>query len=323
MPDLFADHLRQIEGMRRNHEINIISDLRIDVVDLVNVRYPLNRSEREFTALITATAQDYYVDDRSSQKLRGDDAPSQFQEFWTFQSRGDAWMLREIEQTAESDILKDDNYFEPFTDKAVDQVYGEAAGPEGPTGPWTEGETLAKEQRIERLLNHLVLTDKLWTRNRMLQTARSTFIAVTGAWESGTIAAGLGEKLFPELARDLTEAIDRNTKAGIALEFRNLAVRKAELVLVKNFADNRNDEFVVRIRAHAQKVMRRGGVAVRQDADVTAFEEYLTFGRLDNEWKLKEIVAPGSGKDLVALENIDEGSSPQMVEWYYQHKRSL
>jgi predicted lipid-binding transport protein (Tim44 family) len=323
MPDLFADHLRQIEGMKRNHEINMIDGLQLDAIDLINVRYPLNRNEREFTALITATARDYYIDDRTQEKLRGDDGPAQFQEFWTFQFHQDAWFLREIEQTAESDILNDDNYFEQFTDKAVDQVYGEEAGTAGPAGPWAEPGALVKEQRIERLLNHLVRTDKLWARNRMLQTARSTFIAVTGAWESGSFPAGLDGKLFPELARHLTEAIEKNGKTGVTLEFRNLAVRKAGLVLVKNFADNRNDEFVVRIRAHAQKVMKRGGLTVRQDDDVTAFEEYLTFGRLDNEWKLKEIVAPEAGRELVELENVDEGSTPQLIAWYYQHKRPV
>jgi hypothetical protein len=157
----------------------------------------------------------------------------------------------------------------------------------------------------------------------MLQTARSTFINLMSAWESGTVVAGLDEKLFPELARHLSEAIAQNGKAGVTLEFRNLAVRRAELVLVKNFSDNRNDEFVVRLRAHAQKVLKRGGAIVRQDADVTAFEEYLTFGRLDNEWKLKEIVAPEAGRELVELENVDEGSTPQLIAWYYQHKRPV
>lgn len=322
MPDLFQDHMRQIEGMKRNHEINMIDGLRVDAIDLVNVRYPQNRHEREFTALITAMAEDYYVDDRTGEKRRGDDSLALFQEFWTFQYHHDAWLLREIEQTAESDILGDDNYFEQFTDKAIDQVYGEAAGKEGPAGPWTEGETLVKERRIERLLNHLVRTDKLWAKNRMLQTARSTFIALTGAWESGTLAVGLKQKLFPDLFLHLSQAMEKNGQEGITLEFRNLAVRKAELVLVKNFTDNRNDEFVVRIRAHAQKGAKQGGSTLHQDEDVTAFEEYLTFGRDDGQWKLKEIIAPYTGKDLVAVENVEEGSSPQLIEWYYQHKRA-
>lgn len=321
MPDLYADHLRQIDSMQRNHEINIIEGLHIDAVDLVNVRYSLNRIEREFTALITATAQDYYIDDRTKEKRRGDNAPAQFQEFWTFHFHDGAWLLREIEQAAESEILKDENYFEQFTDKAVDQVYGETASAEGPAGPWTEGESLAKQQRIERLLAHLALTDKLWTRDRMLQTARSVFIAVTGNWESGIFEEGLRERLYPELAQHLASTIEKNTKAGITMEFRNLAVRKVELVLVKNFADNRNDEFVVRVRAHAQKALKEHGMVVRQDTDVMAFEEYLTFGRLDNDWKLKEIIATAEGKELRSVENVDENSSPRMLEWYYQHKR--
>jgi len=85
MADLFRDHLRQIEGMKRNHEINMIDGLQVDAIDLVNVRYPLNKDEREFTALITASATDYYLDDRTHERLRGDDAPAPFQEFWTFQ----------------------------------------------------------------------------------------------------------------------------------------------------------------------------------------------------------------------------------------------
>ena len=323
MPDLFADHLRQIEGMRRNHEINMLEGLTVDAVDLVNVRYTLKESEREYTALITATARDHYLDDRTRLERRGDDAPAQFQEFWTFQYFGNAWLLREIEQTAESDILSEDNYFEQFTDKAMGQVYGETAGAEGPEGPWLEGEAGDKEQRIERLLNHLVRTDKVWARNRMLLTARSTFLGVMTAWESGRLETGLREKLSPELAHDLAGAMEGNVKKGITLEFRNLCVRKMELVLVRNLAKNNDDEFVARVRAHAQKVMRRRDAVLQQDSDVTAFEEYLTFGRQGNEWKLKELVAPEAGKEMVRLENVDEGSTQQMIEWYYQHKRAL
>ena len=71
----------------------------------------LFRSEREFAALITASARDYYLDDRTQEFLRGDDAPASFQEFWTFQRLNGAWLLREIEQSRESDALKDENFF--------------------------------------------------------------------------------------------------------------------------------------------------------------------------------------------------------------------
>ena len=42
------------------------------------------------------------------------------------------------------------------------------------------------------------------------------------------------------------------------MEYRNLCVRKVELLLVRNFADNTRDEFTVRISAHAQRIIRKG-----------------------------------------------------------------
>ena len=321
MPDLYADHLGQIRGMARNHEINVIDGLTVDAIDLVNVRYTLKKEEREFTALVTATATDYYLDDRTNDRLRGDQAPAQFQEFWTFQYQHDTWLLREIEQTAESDILNDDNFFEQFTDKGVDQVAGDTAKVEGPEGPWLEGAVMIKERRVERMLSFLVKTDAVWDRKKMMLTGRSVFLSVTGAWEAGDPAAVPAADLFPELARDLHSAIRANRDKGVTLEFRNLAVRKVELVLVRNFADNTQDEYMARIRAHAQKIMKVAGGVVQQDEDVTAFEQFLTFGRLDGRWKLKEIVLPHDAGGVVEQENVDQEATKQQIEWYYQHKR--
>jgi hypothetical protein len=146
---------------------------------------------------------------------------------------------------------------------------------------------------------------------------------VTGAWEAGDAAAVPAAELFPELARDLHEAIRANREKGIILEFRNLAVRKVELVLVRNLADRSQDEYVARVRAHAQKVMKAAGSVVHQDEDVTAFEQYLTFGRLDGMWKLKEVLLPHEAGDLVGEENVDQEATKQQIEWYYQHKRAV
>ena len=321
MPDLYADHLGQIRGMARNHEINVISGLQVDAVDLVNVRYALKKEDREFTALITATATDFYIDDRTNERIRGDQGSAQFQEFWTFQYHQDKWLLREIEQTAESDILNDDNFFEQFTDKGVEQVEGAAAKKEGPEGLWLEGAVMTKERRVERMLNFLVKTDRIWDRKKMMLTGRSVFLAVTGAWEAGDPTAVPAADLFPELARGLHDAIRKNRDKGISLEFRNLAVRKVELVLVRNFADNTQDEYMARIRAHSQKIMKVSGSVVQQDDDVTAFEQFLTFGRLDGRWKLKEVVMPHEAEGVVEQENVDQEATKQQIEWYYQHKR--
>ncbi len=139
MPDLFNQHTAQLSGMIANHEINRIENLKVEYIDLVNVRYTEKPDQREFTALITASAQDYYVDDPTGKFLRGDKAPARFQEFWTFHRVGDQWLLREIEQSGESDMLKEANFAEMLTDDTLKGIYGEVGKEKG------GGRTLAGE----------------------------------------------------------------------------------------------------------------------------------------------------------------------------------
>jgi hypothetical protein len=205
----------------------------------------------------------------------------------------------------------------------VDHIYGEIASQEGPAGPWLEKAVETKESRIARMLNFLVLTDKLWERNAMLLTSRNVFIKMTVAWESGDPSKVPTDDLFSEIRDNLRKEITKNHERGVTIEFRNLCVRKVELILVNNFSDNSKDEFVVRIRAHAQKIMRQNSVITRQDNDVTPFEQYLTFGRLDNHWKLKEVVNSRNAQELIKQENVEQDSSLQQLRWYYQHKRAI
>ena len=329
MRDLYADHCAQLEGMKRHHEINLIEGVKIDLIDLVNVRYTSKEDQREFTALITATARDYYVDDRTRRKTRGDNAPAQFQEFWTFQRQGKGWLLREIEQSRESGVLKEDNFFEQFTDKGVEQIYGDLAKEQGAAGPWLEKRVEFKATRIERMLNFLVQTDRIWDRTTMLETTRRVFLELMASWESGAIPDAAQSDLFPDVLESLREQAALNRKMGLTLEFRNLCIRKVELILIRNFSDNTKDEFVVRIRAHAQRVMTRNGTVVRQDDDVVPFEQHLTLGRLNvsgvagKQWCLKEIIPQERSGDLVSLYNLDEDSNLQQLHWYYQHKRAV
>jgi hypothetical protein len=128
--------------------------------------------------------------------------------------------------------------------------------------------------------------------------------------------------LFPEVAKTLQEQIRRWKADGLAVEYRNLCVRKAELILVHNFIDQSRDEFTVRIDAHAQKTLRKADQVVNEQPFVTPFEEYWTFGRLDNQWKLKEVLPPGRAKKRVTEENVDEDSSAGQLQWYYGQTRA-
>ncbi|MGA2465903.1 MAG: polymorphic toxin-type HINT domain-containing protein [Thermodesulfobacteriota bacterium] len=322
MPDLFNQHTAQLQGMVRNHEINRIENLKVEKIDLVNVRYTEKPDQREFTVLVTASARDYYVDDRTGKFLRGDKGAARFQEFWTFHRLGDQWLLREIEQAGESDVLMEENFAEMLTNDTIKGIYGEVAKKKGEAGPWLEKETEEKATRIERMLNFLVQTDKLWNRNQMLERARQVFLSVYLAKESGDLKQVPATDLFPEVAEHLRAQIQQWQKDGLKVEYRNLCVRKVELILVRNFANNSKDEFMVRISAHSQRISYEGERIVSQQEYVTPFEEYWTFGRLDNQWKLKEVLPPGGGKKRIAQENVDEESGPSQLQWYYRQPRA-
>jgi predicted lipid-binding transport protein (Tim44 family) len=321
MESLFAQHTAQLQGLARNHEINKLDNLQVRQIDMVNVRYTEKPDAREFTALITALVRDYYVDDRTGRFLRGDRTAATFQEFWTFQRRGENWLLREIEQAGESDFLKDENFAEMLTDKTVQGIYRDAAK-EGKAGPWLEKGTEKKATRIDRLLNFLVQTDKIWDRQMMLEQARKTFLDVYLAREKRDIKTIGTLDLFPEAAENLRKTISEWEIQGITAEYRNLCVRKAELILIRNYADPAKDEFTVRLSAHAQKIIRKGNMTLTEQQYVTPFEEYWTFGRLDNMWKLKEVQSRARGEKMIAEENVDEDSNPQQMQWYYSQTRA-
>jgi predicted lipid-binding transport protein (Tim44 family) len=321
MPALFAQQQGQVLGLVRNHEINRLEDLKVEKVDLVHVRYTEKKDQREFTALITASAKDTYVDDRTGKFLRGDAKPARFQEFWTFQFIDSQWLLRDIEQAGESDILKDENFAEMLTEETIQGIYQETAK-EGIAGPWLSKSEEKKATRIERLLNFLVQTDKLWNRQQMIDRARQVFLSVYLARESGDPDQVPELDLFPEVAQNLRRQILHWQSDGLKLEYRNLCVRKAELILVRNFTDSSKDEFTLRIDAHAQKMVRRGDRVMSEQKYVTPFEEYWTFGRLEDRWKLKEVLPPGRGKKMVTEENVDEESSAGQLEWYYRQPRA-
>ncbi len=322
MPDLLAQHAAQVLGMINTGEINIVEMLQVIAIDIVNVRYMHKSDEREFTALITARARDYYVSDCTRRFLRGGMSVAKFQEFWTFQQQGGRWLLREIEQSRESDALKDENFVEMLTDEQLKAVYGGGKPGDGPAGPWLTRIVETKANRTERALNFLSQTDRLWNRQLMLERSREVFLRVCLARQSGESDRVPVDDLYPDVAEHLRAQIESMRRGGTSIEMRNLCVRKAELILFRNRTGKDDDEFVARISAHAQQIVRRAQSVFRMDDDVKLFVEYWTFGKSDGKWKLKEVLPPARGESLVSQENIDEESSEAQLQWYYSKNRA-
>jgi predicted lipid-binding transport protein (Tim44 family)/intein/homing endonuclease len=323
MPDLYEQHCLQIESLIRNHEINKLDQLNIDRIDLVNARYTEKKEQREFTALITASVRDYYVDASTGAFIRGDEAPAQFQEFWTFQWQSSGWLLREIEQARDSSILSDENFVEQFTDLQIEKIYGGKVDALGSVGPWVEKPVQTKKMNAERMLNFLVQSDKLWDRQLMINVARRIFTDVHMALEARELNEKTRSELFPDVSDSMADRLSRWRSLEESVEYRNFCIRKVELLLIRNYEDKSKNEFLARISAHAQRIHRKKNIVLSDDGNIIPFEEYWTFGRLDDTWKLKEALPDANKKNGKFSENIDEGSSVDLIKWYYTKKRAI
>lgn len=79
----------------------------------------------------------------------------------------------------------------------------------------------------------------------MLERARQVFLVVY-LCRQGTSEFPLPvSDLDGELAEALRSEIASQAARGVSLEFRNLCVRKADLVLVRNYRDSSRDELAI------------------------------------------------------------------------------
>jgi predicted lipid-binding transport protein (Tim44 family) len=125
--------------------------------------------------------------------------------------------------------------------------------------------------------------------------------------------------MFPAAAEAFRQHLANMQTSGLSAEYRNLCVRKVQIVHVRNCADNSQDEFTARINAHAQLIVRRGNEVVKKDEDVRAFVEYWTFGRHGgSRWKLKEVQQEAAGRRLETAESVDEDGVLEQIQW--QHR---
>lgn len=287
MADLYHSHLTQLAAMVRQHEIDHIDDLKILHVDLVNIRYMRKPERREFTALITASARDYYTDDRTGDFLRGDRHPAPFQEFWIFHFSGGRWLLREIEQSRESDVLRENSVVESMDPSQIEQVAG--ARPATVHAPWADPASSARAPRLETQLDELAKSDPAWERSLLQSRARDLFLAVLMVEETGDISQIAAGDLSSSALAHLQTTVAARKNAGETVEFRNLCVRKTEIVLAEPNPALEGSHCTVRVHAHAQTIVTRNRVVIQSDPYERPFVQYITLELSNNRWQLRSI----------------------------------
>jgi hypothetical protein len=287
MPDLFEQHLAQINAMVKRHEVNKIEDLNVGRISLVHVRYTSKPDDRSFTALIHASARDYYIDDHDQSFLRGDKAPSTFEEFWTFQFHGGRWLLREIEQTAESHMLAEENEIEGWSAGAAVGAgpVGDAAEAGGDSG----GGGVGGGGKLAQMLADLEKTDPAWGRAALRDRVRSVFTRVMMAQESGDPGGITTDDVLPDEANRLRDEIRGRQADGQGIQFRNFCIRKVELALIEPATDGQWAQVALRVSWHAQVVHLKGEQPVDPDAPLRVHVGLCSFALDDGKLKLVDM----------------------------------
>jgi hypothetical protein len=98
-----------------------------------------------------------------------------------------------------------------------------------------------------------------------------------------------------------------------------------EIVLVNNQSDRAKDSFTAWISGQAQNriVDEKSGAKIGGDSYVRDFEEYWEFRRDGKAWRLASIDRSAAGGGAVLRENADEGTSDDMLKWYYTKERAV
>lgn len=129
MPSLLSGHTAKADALKVRGEINMMADVQVLGADFVHVRCPKEPEGRSFTVLITASARDYTINERTNFIRSGSMEAQTFQEYWTFHQLRGNWALARIDQVGEMDYLNAPNLPDsPNAAAGVPMAAGAAAG---------------------------------------------------------------------------------------------------------------------------------------------------------------------------------------------------
>jgi len=351
-------HSRKIADMIEAHEINIMENVELLEVKLVFACYKAEQAARSFTALITASARDYHIDDRTRSFLRGDSSAKRFQEYWVFELEKGAWVLSAINQLGESDSVSLENVCEVQALGAASAASATpalpaagaysppsiaplpaippltplgGAGAEAPLQPVAATACPAAALAPIGSLNSSAPAPaeedpgfrrrepaRGWSRRGAELTASAIFLCAYSAWEKGDPSALPSTDMFPALKKELEGMMTGCRKQGLAFSFEGLSLSRAEIVLVESAPPAPGEQFVARITGKARKTLLRNGKTVHAEAFATPFTEYWVFERDGGRWKAKELLPRANGKKVLQRDDEETDSSPTQMEWHYR-----
>ena len=324
MPRLYASHTAKTDSLLARGQVNMMEDVVIRAVQFVHVRCPADPAARSFTALISATAKDYTVDENTKTVISGSKFSRAFQEYWTFQLLGGNWVPARIDQAGDDYILTTPNVpqgpgegFSPLAalkaPAAADNFYSLPGAIPAAAAAATFAEFQPPPPPPAPVKAGTGESDR-WNRQKMEIAATLAFESVYGAWGRNDGALLRAEHVSGEALSKLKEIMRARAAEGLSFEFNSLFVRRAEIVLTSPAQKGRPDEFTARITGSAVRAMRRNEKELHRDAAAEPFTEYWVFGRQAAAWKLSDILPRMDQEE----ENAQDGApSPVQIEWYW------
>lgn len=326
MPTLYFSHSSKVESLRANRQVNMMEDLQVLHLDFVHVRCPAAKDGRSVTALITASARDYTIDERDNSLVSGSRIPQTFQEFWTFHQLDGRWALARIDQVGDMDFLNAPNLpAEPekgaaFAERAAGAAaFAAAALPDAfsAADAGLAPAAAAAAAAVQPPPAQARRKDDGMDRQKMEIAATLAFESVYEAWSGNDSARLSPDFVSAEALKKLARIMEDRKAEGLTFEFASLFTRRAEVVLATPAARSRlrMDEFTARITATAARTMKRNGKPLHREEAPHPFTEYWVFGRQNESWKLRDILPrmDQSGEDL----SQDGAPNPAQIEWYW------
>lgn len=315
-PHIYAKHTSQLESLRRRGEINALENLTVISIRIVHAFWAAAAERRRFTALITASAKDHYIDERTGRFLRGDREAKTFQEFWTFHWLNSKWALGNIEQAGESRALERESRAENLNPAQA----GERTVPTAPAGQSIQAAALTaaaaaagpgampaarRASRLDRAMKNLAGRAPHWDLMKMETAAERAFVNVYRSWERCDPSGVSPELVIPPAREVLRRQMELKRDEGVTFSFSGLSVLEAEVAHLSDRPGEDADEFLARITASAKRKLTRLGVTVRDEKAPSVFTEYWVMARHEGTWKMKETLTDAEGESACA--ERDEG----------------
>jgi len=124
----------EVKRLREKGERRVFDPLEVTDLQIIHIEAPAGKAKHTFTALVSAESRDYYADDRTGKRLRGDKKYYAYQEFWRFRRSGQKWLVERIQSSEAMDrVLEPKNVLaqadlDAFTKKADPEHLREFVG---------------------------------------------------------------------------------------------------------------------------------------------------------------------------------------------------